>query len=111
MTKGNVTQVEENGGKLKVTVKDTLMGEDLEVDVDMVVLAAGMEPTTKDAQSINLAYRQGPCSLISTSLTDMPIRISSAFPMKPEEPAFMPVAAYVRPQPWMRPLTMLRVRH
>jgi len=60
MTKGNVTQVEEVGGKLKVAVKETLIGEDLDIEVDMVVLAAGMEPATKDAHSINLAYRQGP---------------------------------------------------
>jgi quinone-modifying oxidoreductase subunit QmoB len=43
-----------------VKAKDTLLGEDLELDVDLVVLAAGMEPTTKYENSINLAYRQGP---------------------------------------------------
>ena len=32
----------------------------LTLDVDMVVLAAGMEPTTKEENTINLAYRQGP---------------------------------------------------
>ncbi|MGI9538235.1 MAG: FAD-dependent oxidoreductase [Desulfocapsaceae bacterium] len=60
MSKAAVTKVEENGGKLKVTAEDTLLGDNLELDVDMVVLAAGMEPTTKDEDSINLAYRQGP---------------------------------------------------
>lgn len=60
MTKAAVTKVEESGGKVKVTAADTLLGEDLELDVDMVVLAAGMEPTTKDENTINLAYRQGP---------------------------------------------------
>ena len=60
LTKASVTKVEENGGKLSVTAEDTLLGEDLTLDVDMVVLAAGMEPTTKDADTINLAYRQGP---------------------------------------------------
>ena len=60
LTKAAVTKVEENGGKLTVTAEDTLLGEDLALDVDMVVLAAGMVPTTKDEDIINLAYRQGP---------------------------------------------------
>lgn len=60
MTKAAVTAVEENGDTLSVTAEDTLLGEDITLDVDMVVLAAGMEPTTKDENSINLAYRQGP---------------------------------------------------
>lgn len=63
MTKGAVTQVEEADGALKVQVADSLLGEDLELDVDMVVLAAGMVPTTADANTINLAYRQGPAFL------------------------------------------------
>ena len=60
MTKAAVTKVEENGTKLRVSAEDTLLGENLELDVDMVVLAAGMEPTTKEEDTINLAYRQGP---------------------------------------------------
>jgi len=60
LTKAAVTKVEESGGKLKVSAEDTLLGEDLELDVDMVVLAAGMVPTTKEDDTINLAYRQGP---------------------------------------------------
>jgi quinone-modifying oxidoreductase subunit QmoB len=60
MTKGNVMQVGQTGGKLTVTVEETLLGEDLVLDVDMVVLAAGMEPTTLHENTVNLAYRQGP---------------------------------------------------
>ena len=60
MTKAAVTKVEENGGSLRVTAEDTLLGDNLELDVDMVVLAAGMVPTTKEEDTINLAYRQGP---------------------------------------------------
>jgi len=60
LTKGAVTKVEENGGGLRVAVEDTLLGEDITIDVDMVVLAAGMEPMTLHENSINLAYRQGP---------------------------------------------------
>lgn len=60
LTKGNVTKVEESGGSLSVAVENTLLGEDIALQVDMVVLAAGMEPTTLSEDSINLAYRQGP---------------------------------------------------
>ncbi|WP_163339976.1 hydrogenase iron-sulfur subunit [Desulfopila sp. IMCC35008] len=60
MTKGNVTQVKQSGSMVKVAVEETLLGEALDLEVDMVVLAAGMEPTTLHENSINLAYRQGP---------------------------------------------------
>ncbi|PID76027.1 MAG: heterodisulfide reductase subunit A [Deltaproteobacteria bacterium] len=60
LTKGCVTQVEEKGNGLTVSVSDTLLGEDISIDVDMVVLAAGMEPVTLHENSVNLAYRQGP---------------------------------------------------
>lgn len=60
LTKGNVIKVEESGSTLSVAVENTLLGEDITLQVDMVVLAAGMEPTTLNEDSINLAYRQGP---------------------------------------------------
>jgi quinone-modifying oxidoreductase, subunit QmoB len=60
LTKGNVMKVEESGASLSVAVEDTLLGENITIQVDMVVLAAGMEPTTLNEDSINLAYRQGP---------------------------------------------------
>ncbi|MCI5160477.1 MAG: hydrogenase iron-sulfur subunit [Candidatus Electrothrix sp. AX5] len=60
MTKATVTKVEEADGGLKVSAEKTLLGDDLELVVDMVVLAAGMVPTTVDEPTINLAYRQGP---------------------------------------------------
>jgi quinone-modifying oxidoreductase, subunit QmoB len=63
MTKAAVTKVEECGSGLKVTAENTLLGENLELTVDMVVLAAGMVPTTADAPTVNLAYRQGPAFL------------------------------------------------
>ena len=64
LTKAQVTGVSEaSDGSLNVAASDTLLQEDLEINVDMVVLAAGMEPTTKDEDSINLAYRQGPAFL------------------------------------------------
>ena len=63
LTKATVTQVEEAGGALTVQLKDTLVNEDMVLEVDMVVLAAGMVPTTSDKPTINLAYRQGPAFL------------------------------------------------
>ena len=60
LTKGSVMKVEESGASLAVAVEDTLLGENITIQVDMVVLAAGMEPTTLNEDSINLAYRQGP---------------------------------------------------
>ena len=59
LTKATVTGVEASGDKLVVTAEDTLLGEDLALEVDMVVLAAGMVPTTCDEPTINLSYRQG----------------------------------------------------
>jgi quinone-modifying oxidoreductase subunit QmoB len=64
LTKATVTAVEEQAdGSLSVAAKDTLMNDDISLNVDMVVLAAGLVPTTKSAATVNLAYRQGPAFL------------------------------------------------
>lgn len=63
LTKGAVTAVEKSGDGLVVRVKDTLLQEDLDIQVDMVVLGAGMKPTTALAPTINMSYRQGPAFL------------------------------------------------
>jgi quinone-modifying oxidoreductase subunit QmoB len=60
MTKGSVTEVVQQGGSLAVTATNTLLGENLAIKADMVVVAGGMVPATKDDPIINLAYRQGP---------------------------------------------------
>lgn len=60
MTKGSVTKVEQQDDGLLVIAKDTLLGENLSVKADMVVIAGGMVPVTKDDAVVNLAYRQGP---------------------------------------------------
>ncbi len=60
MTKAAVTAVAEEGGAVVVTAKDTLLNEDISLEVDMAVLSAGLVPATADNNSINLAYRQGP---------------------------------------------------
>jgi quinone-modifying oxidoreductase subunit QmoB len=46
LTKGEVYEISRNGGGLAVKVEDTLLGENIEVQAEMVVLAAGMVPTT-----------------------------------------------------------------
>ena len=60
MTKGDVTGVSKNSGGLAVEASDTLLGANIQVNADMVVLATGMVPVTVDSPVINLAYRQGP---------------------------------------------------
>lgn len=60
MTKGAVTAVTKQGDSLIVDAANTLLGDNLNVKADLVVLAAGMVPVTYDDPVINLAYRQGP---------------------------------------------------
>jgi quinone-modifying oxidoreductase subunit QmoB len=75
LTKGAVTKVEaQDDGKLAVQAEDTLLGEALTLNVDMVVLAAGMVPTTLNDPTINLAYRQGPAFLHLLSIRNSPYR-------------------------------------
>ena len=59
LTKGDVSGITENPDKsLTVTVKNTLIGDDISIKADMVVLATGMVPAT-DSGILNLQYRQG----------------------------------------------------
>ncbi len=89
LAKGEVTGIREEWDKLIVTVEDSLLGEKAEIETEMVVLATGMVPTTKEPQDyliglqeaaakgdeakakyiettkkpefiLNLGYRQGP---------------------------------------------------
>ncbi len=53
LTKGEVAAVEKTAsGRLSVTVKNTLLGEDIELRVDLVVLATGMAPNSADGEAI-----------------------------------------------------------
>ncbi len=53
LTKGIIENVEAgDGGQLTVTVKDTMLGEEIQGSVDLVVLAAGMVPNSADSESI-----------------------------------------------------------
>ncbi len=53
LTKGEVVGVKENGdGGMSVEVKNTLVGEDIRIDADLVVLAAGMTPNAADGEKL-----------------------------------------------------------
>lgn len=53
LTKGEVASVQElPSGELAVTLKDTLLGEEVVVHVDLVVLATGMVPNSADGEAI-----------------------------------------------------------
>lgn len=60
LSKGEVIGVSGNGSQLGVELQNTLLGERLKVNVDLVVLSTGMIPVTKDSAVVNLKYRQGP---------------------------------------------------
>ncbi len=53
LTKGEVTGVNENGdGSLTVNVQNTLIGENISIEADLVVLATGMVPQSADGEKI-----------------------------------------------------------
>ncbi len=55
LTRGQVTEVVQNGnGGLTITARDTMLGEEIEVVVELVVLAAGMIPNAADGEAIRL---------------------------------------------------------
>ncbi|MDH5681887.1 MAG: FAD-dependent oxidoreductase [Spirochaetota bacterium] len=58
LTKGEVAEIEEDSsGDIVVSVKDSLLGGDIKIRVNLLVLATGMEPNAPDALQLN--YRQG----------------------------------------------------
>jgi quinone-modifying oxidoreductase, subunit QmoB len=55
LTKGEVARVDRAlEGRLGVTVRNTLLGEDLILNVDLVVLATGMVPSSADGEAIRV---------------------------------------------------------
>lgn len=60
MTKGAVNSVTQKGDSLVVEAANTLLGKDIAIEADLVVLSSGMVPATVDDPVVNLAYRQGP---------------------------------------------------
>ncbi len=61
LTKGKVVSITEGvNNSLILRIEDNLIGDTIEIEVDMVVLPTGLVPTTALDPIINLAYRQGP---------------------------------------------------
>ena len=61
MTKGDISGVTvADDGSLAVIAENTLLGEKIKIEADLVVLATGLVPATLDNPVINLNYRQGP---------------------------------------------------
>jgi quinone-modifying oxidoreductase subunit QmoB len=53
LTRGEVTEITRNGdGRLVITAKNTMPGEQIQVIVDLVVLASGMAPNSADGEAI-----------------------------------------------------------
>jgi len=57
MTKGEINEVNEKDNRLGIRVKNTLLGDDIEITADIIVLATGMTPA--GTEDLNLAYRLG----------------------------------------------------
>lgn len=57
MTKGDIDCVTEEKNKLQINVKNTLLGDDIKITANMIVLATGMTPT--GTEDLNLEYRLG----------------------------------------------------
>jgi len=51
-TKAEVTGVQNGGGTLKVDAEDTLLGGNVQIEADLVVLATGMVPRSADGEQI-----------------------------------------------------------
>lgn len=60
LTKGKVSSIREEGDSMVVSATNTLLGENIEFEADLVVVPTGMVPTTAHDPTINLVYRQGP---------------------------------------------------
>ena len=62
LTQGDVVGVNETEGeKIAIDVDNTLFGEPVTMEMDLVVLAVGQVPSTMKGESaLNLQYRQGP---------------------------------------------------
>jgi quinone-modifying oxidoreductase subunit QmoB len=52
LARGTVTHVTAAGGGLRVGMKDGLLGDDVEIEADLVVLATGMVPNSADGEAI-----------------------------------------------------------
>jgi len=53
-TRGTVDKVSASGKRLELTVSDSLLGEEVTLDADLVVLALGMVPSSADGEAIRV---------------------------------------------------------
>jgi quinone-modifying oxidoreductase subunit QmoB len=61
LSKATITAVtEDSDGGVLVKAKDTLLGADIELKADLVVLPTAIVPVTAHEPTLNLVYRQGP---------------------------------------------------
>ena len=60
MTKADVTDIREAADHMVVECKNTLLGMDFDLEVDLVVLPTGLVPTTAKEVTVQFDYRQGP---------------------------------------------------
>ena len=60
MTKADVTGIHDAGNHMVVSCKNSLLGMDFDLDVDMVVLPTGLVPTSAKEVTVGFEYRQGP---------------------------------------------------
>ena len=60
LTKGTVTGVEEAGSAVIIKAKDTLLGDNVAISADLVVVPTAIVPTTAADPTMNFVYRQGP---------------------------------------------------
>ncbi len=60
-TKGDVVSIsEDSAGNLLVDLENTLVGGNVRLQVDLVVLPTGMAPSTTAEETLHLEYKQGP---------------------------------------------------
>ncbi|MBQ7738426.1 MAG: hydrogenase iron-sulfur subunit [Desulfovibrionaceae bacterium] len=60
MTKADVTDIREDDDHMVVECKNTLLGQDFNLEADLVVLPTGLVPTTAKDVTVQFDYRQGP---------------------------------------------------
>ncbi len=81
LIKGKVAKVEEVDGKLVVTAEDTLSGVKSKREVDMVVLATGMQPAIEPIPGIELdeyGFVKAMPGIIPVGVAAMPMDVASA---------------------------------
>ena len=59
LTKGDVSTVNADGANITIEVENTLFGESIALEADLLVLANGQVPTTANEEVLNLQYRLG----------------------------------------------------